>query len=235
MTPTITGDNYMLYQGDCLAVLPGLGGVDAVVTDPPYGIGWKPRVNNLDSLWNDNESFDPTRWLGIGRFHLFWGANYFANLLPISASWLTWIKRPIAFDFSTDRRTYSTAELAWSDFDCLARFFVHAWDGGKRAGLAENRTFCHPTQKPIELMIWCLSFLPEQITILDPFMGSGTTGVAALRTGRRFIGIERDPNYFAIAARRIHDAARAASGLPKQLAGAPEDYSNTPLFEGVNE
>jgi len=193
-----------LWLGDSLAVLPSLepGSVDAVVTDPPYGIGWKPRVNHQDQSWCDNKPFDPRPWLLIGSQHLFWGANYFADKLPPMSGWATWIKRPMGTDvnFTNDVRTYSTTELAWSDFG-KARFFVHTWDGGKRQGDSSNRTFCHPSQKPIELMIWCL---PDRgITILDPFMGSGTTGVACIRTGRRFMGIEISEQYFDIAVKRI--------------------------------
>jgi len=76
-----------------------------------------------------------------------------------------------------------------------------------RAGKAENRTFCHPSQKPIEVMEWCIRQVPDDAeTIFDPFMGSGTTGVACVKLGRKFIGIEIDSGYFEIACKRISDA-----------------------------
>lgn len=198
-----------LYLGDCLDVLPTLGKVDAVVTDPPYGIGWRPRVNHKDQPWVDNIDFDIRKIL-IGRFHLIWGAVYFCDKLPLRDGWLTWCKRPEHCDFSEDSRSYSTTEMAWRDWG-KSKFMVHVWDGGKRAGDSINRTFCHPCQKPIEVMQWCVNELPDGCDlILDPFMGSGTTGVACIRTGRKFIGIEKEPKYFEIALKRIREAERMA-------------------------
>jgi site-specific DNA-methyltransferase (adenine-specific) len=204
----VLADGVELYLGDCREILPALGRVDAVVTDPPYGIGWKPRVNHQDQTWVDEINFDIRDFLVGGR-HIIWGAQYFADKLPISEGWLTWVKRPTSHDFSNDDRSYATTELAWRDFG-KSKFIAHVWDGGMRAGAAENRTFCHPSQKPIEVMEWCVRQLPlEAKTILDPFMGSGTTGVAAVKLGRKFIGIEIEPKYFDIACRRIQQALDA--------------------------
>jgi site-specific DNA-methyltransferase (adenine-specific)/modification methylase len=204
--PVVIG-NAELWLGDCRDILPTLGKVDAVVTDPPYGIGWKPRVTHQDQPWVDVIDFD-IRTLLVGRFNLVWGGQYFADVLPPKEGWLTWVKRPVDCDFSRDDRSYSSTELAWRDWG-KPRFICHVWDGGMRAGKPENRTFCHPSQKPIEVMEWCLYQLPEGCeTILDPFMGSGTTGVAAVQMGRRFIGIEREPKYFDIACRRIEEAQK---------------------------
>jgi site-specific DNA-methyltransferase (adenine-specific)/modification methylase len=192
--------NATLYLGDCLEILPSLDGIDAVITDPPYGINWQPRVNHQDQPWVDDKPFDPSPFLRLGSFHLFWGAQYFADKLPLSESWATWVKRPINFDFSKDGRTYATTELAWSDWG-KARFIAHVWDGGMRAGQADNRTFVHPSQKPVEVMEWCI---PETAqTILDPYMGSGTTGVACVNMSRKFIGVEIEPQYFEVACERI--------------------------------
>ena len=196
-----------LYLGDCREILPELGKVDAVVTDPPYGINWKPRVTHQDQPWKDEINFDIRAFL-VGRFNLVWGGQYFADLLPVSEGWLTWCKRPAGagLDFSEDSRSYATTELAWRDWG-KAKFIQHVWDGGRRAGCAENRTFCHPSQKPQEVMEWCVRQLPADAkSILDPFMGSGTTGVAALKLGRKFIGIEIEPKYFDIACKRIEEA-----------------------------
>ncbi len=203
MVEKVTIGDATLYHGDCLEILPTLDKVDAVVTDPPYGIQWKPRVNHQDQPWVDNMTFDPSPFLNIGRYQLFWGAQYFADKLPISEAWATWVKRPIDHDFSNDKRTYATTELAWSNWG-KARFVCQVWDGGMRAGRAENRTFCHPSQKPVEVMEWCLP--PDSNKILDPYMGSGTTGVACVNMGRKFVGVELQREYFDIACERIQAA-----------------------------
>lgn len=197
--------NATLYLGDCREIVPSLHGVDAVITDPPYGINWKPRVNHQDQPWIDDKEFDPSPFLRLGVWHLFWGAQYFADKLPVSESWATWVKRPIDFDFSKDGRTYATTELAWSDWG-KSRFKCLVWDGGKRAGTTENRDFSHPSQKPVEVMEWCIPDGAE--TILDPYMGSGTTGVACHNLSRKFIGIEIEPEYFDIACKRVEQAQR---------------------------
>lgn len=204
----ILAEGVRLILGDCLEVLPTLGPVDAVITDPPYGIDWKPRVNHKDQHehWRDNIEFDPTPFLAVGRYHLFWGGQYYADRLPVSEGWLTWVKRPIDMDFSNDNRSYATTELAWRSWG-KAKFMALVWDGGMRAGDPANRTFCHPSQKPIELMSWCIRHLPADAShILDPYMGSGTTGIAAVKAGKRFTGIELDPAYFDVACARIAKA-----------------------------
>jgi len=187
-------------------ILPTLDKVDAVITDPPYGINVSTRVNYSEKQAWDAVRPDLTPLLFVGRFRLFWGGQYFADKLPMNEGWLTWCKRPVDMDFSNDNRSYATTELAWRDWG-KAKFYAQVWDGGMRAGKPENREFCHPSQKPIELMHWCLRQLPDDAqTILDPFMGSGTTGVAAIQLGRKFIGIEREEKYFDIACKRIEQA-----------------------------
>ena len=211
MKPYYEHAGITIYHGDCRDWTPTA--VDFVLTDPPYGIDWVPRVNHRLRIWRDDEEFHPRPWLSLGREHVLWGGNYFARDLPNSPDWLTWIKRPIETDFSGDKRTYATVELAWSDLGCRARFKCHVWDGGKRAGLSENRDFCHPAQKPVELMLWCLSLSKTRGTVLDPFMGSGTTLVAAKRLNRQAIGIEREEMYCEIAAKRLSQEA-----LPLEVA-----------------
>ena len=216
-----------LILGDCLKVMPLLGKVDAVVTDPPYGINWKPRVNHQDQKWVDIIDFDPAQIAAAGDEATIWGAEHLAPMLPPSKSWLTWVKRPIVgFDFSSDHRSYATTELAWSTVGKSA-FFSLVWDGGKRAGDQSNRTFCHPSQKPIELMEWCLRRHANAQTILDPFMGSGTTLVACQRLGRNGTGIELDPDYFAIACKRVDEATRQ----PDLFVAAPP---TKPVQEGFD-
>lgn len=201
-------DGVTLYCGDCRDVLPTLGKVDAVVTDPPYGLGarWKGGAGGKRSSWRipqseamkwDMEAPDFVPDLVAGRRAIVWGGNYFA--LPPSRGWLVWDKK--------QRGTWTTGhtELAWTSIDqpiraySLSQVEAHA-DMEKR----------HPAQKPLEIMLWCVNFLPDASAILDPFMGSGTTGVAAVKLGRRFIGIEIEERYFNIACRRISEALKQA-------------------------
>jgi site-specific DNA-methyltransferase (adenine-specific)/modification methylase len=208
--PVIIG-RATLYLGDCREIFPSfaLEPRDVVITDPPYGIGWKPRVTHQEQPWHDQIDFRIQDFIR-GSHNLVWGGNYFTDSLPVSQGWLTWIKRPLVGNFDNDTRSYATTELAWRDWGKTA-FFAHVWDGGMRAGDDQNRSFCHPSQKPVELMAWCLRMLPIGIwRVNDPFMGSGTTGVAAVKMGHSFVGIEREPAYFEIACKRIEDAQRQA-------------------------
>ena len=190
----VIGDCRLLL-GDCLEILPLLGKVDAVVTDPPYGIGIT-KSNRLavsrgmgGKTWDDRPA--DLSWLDTQSTPaIVWGGNYF-DLPPTRA--------PLVWDKNNAGRDFADFEMAWSNLDMVARRFLFRpmnMDGGKE----------HPTQKPIQLMQWCLGFLPDAETILDPFMGSGTTGVACVKLGRKFIGIEIDEGYFDIACERIRKA-----------------------------
>jgi DNA modification methylase len=192
-----------LYLGDCMNILPTLGKVDAVVTDPPYGIGedggrFRDRKGGghrvLPKLGWDHST--PSRdifemMLACSNEQIIWGGNYFSDKLPTSKGWLYWQKL-MGGDFSD-------GELAWTSRNRALREFTKC----SKAPGAE-----HPTQKPVELMKWCLELLPDAHIILDPFMGSGTTGVACVKLGRKFIGIEIEPKYFDIACKRIDAAYR---------------------------
>lgn len=193
-----------LYLGDCRDILPTLPKADAVVTDPPYGLSTgKQKCGGSKSLkWNeqewDRETAQPAVDLAIaaGDTVILWGGNYY-QVAP-SRCWLAWDKcQPDAW--------YSTAhfELAWTNMDRNAR----RWRMSQAQAYGDMDK-AHPSQKPEALMRWCLNLIPDAHTILDPFMGSGTTGVAAVKMGKTFIGIEREPAYFAIACRRIEDAQR---------------------------
>lgn len=201
-----------LYLGDCREILPTLGRVDAVVTDPPYGIGYargrggngKQRVrsgrNDERPIIGDDRPFDPSPWLSWPC--VMWGANHYAAALP-KGRWLAWNK----LGHMTPWDDFCDVELAWCSERGADRIFSLLWKGliqGDKEGVSGERW--HPTQKPVALMKWCLGFLPNAQTILDPFMGSGTTGVAAIKLGRKFIGIEIEPKYFDIACRRIEEA-----------------------------
>jgi site-specific DNA-methyltransferase (adenine-specific) len=122
-----------------------------------------------------------------------WGGNYLG--LPPSRGWLVWVKNNAA-------PTFAAVELAWSNMDFNAKHWIGP------VGCPLHEKVGHPTQKPLALMQWCLEFLPNAKSILDPFMGSGTTLVACAKMGRAGIGIELDPAYFDIACRRVEEAYR---------------------------
>ena len=162
--------NCELHLGDMMEILPTIGAVDAVVTDPPYGIGQdggrghrlssRARVQEKlgwDAARPEREVFDAI--LAAAPQHVIWGGNYFADYLPPKMGWLYWQKL-IGGDFSD-------GELAWTSRDGALKEFVYR---------KTNLEMEHPTQKPVALMKWCISKLSEpKQTILDPFMGSGST------------------------------------------------------------
>ena len=187
-----------LYLGDCRDILPTLGKVDAVVTDPPYGIGMdggKVGRATYEKLDWDSEAPDLSAILALGTQCVIWGGNYFP--LPPSAAWLVWDKETAGVT------TFADCEVAWTNLKGSMRLKRHLWSGPYQK-VREARF--HPTQKPVDVMVWAV----EKTTgvVLDPFMGSGTTGVACANLGRSFIGIEREPTYFDIACRRIEEAYR---------------------------
>ena len=205
-----------LILGDCLSIMPTLGRFDAVVTDPPYGINMdrgargggydgfgngikrQPRVyaGGWDKSRPEPAVFDAI--LSIADRHIVWGGNYFTDLVPVSGKWLFW-------DKCQTMPSFGDGELAWTSLkgDAVKQF---TYNGSGLHAKEKNRV--HPTQKPLALMEWCLGFLPDAKTILDPFMGSGTTLVACQRMGRHGTGIELDEEYWRIACRRVDEAAR---------------------------
>ena len=211
MTPVVIG-NATLYLGDCRDILPTLPKVDAVITDPPYGIdkdGQKRTTGGhggrkaYEFLGWDAERPEPEVFdliLQAADASVIWGGNYFADLLPPTMRWLVWDKG--------QRINQSDGELAWTSMQAALRICTM-----NRVELLKDGAQ-HPTQKPVALMAWCIKQAGDPETILDPFMGSGTTGVACVQTGRNFIGCEISPEYFAIAQRRI-----AAAQLQPRLEG----------------
>lgn len=220
MTQPVTIGRATLYLGDCRDILPTLPKVDALVTDPPYGIGEsagkaKTRTSGLiskarnaqiyrqdygDDSWDDKPIEDEliAAVRAAGKWNIIFGGNYYT--LPPTKCWLVWDK----LNGNTD---FADCELAWTNLPKAVRRITYLWHGCMRAN-GETRDG-HPTQKPIGVMKWCIGHLPDIAqTILDPFMGSGTTGVAAVQMGRDFIGIEREAKYFDIACKRIEDAQR---------------------------
>lgn len=219
MREEVIGD-CRLILGDCMDILPSLGKVDAVITDPPYGIGEsagkaKTRTSGLSSKlrnaqiyrrdygdddWDDAPVPDELMALvrAAGKWNIIFGGNYYH--LPPAKCWLVWDK----LNGDTD---FADCELAWTNLPKAVRRIQFLWNGCMRGG-GETRGD-HPTQKPIGVMRWCVGQLPSDAsTVIDPFMGSGTTGVACVQLGKKFTGIERELNYFDIACRRIEQATR---------------------------
>jgi DNA modification methylase len=215
--------NATLYLGDCKSILPTLGRVDAVVTDPPYGIGEssknfasRSKLANADKyIRSEWDKEPPPAWLigmlrDMSRWQIIFGGNYFD--LPPSSCWLVWDKKNGSNDFAD-------CELAWTNLPKAVRRIEWLWNGMIRKGSDVRE---HPTQKPLGVMAWAVDQLPADArTICDPFMGSGTTGIAALQSGRSFVGVEREPAYFEIACQRISESLAA----PKLFA-EPADEPN---------
>lgn len=222
--------NATLYLGDCKEILPLIGVVDAVVTDPPYGIdvcktgkvggGLLAGVKNYGAKdWDKSPPCSDLikHLLDQSKYQIIFGGNYFQ--LPPTPCWLIWDKQI--------NGNFADAEMAWTNLKSAVRLIQWRWNGMIRKG---NDIREHPTQKPVGVMEWCIQKLPSTANlILDPFMGSGTTGVACARLGKRFIGIERDPEYFDIACRRIEDAYKQGDMfVPK--AEQPEEKKSVDLF-----
>lgn len=204
--PVIIGD-CTLYLGDCLDIIPTLGKVDAVVTDPPYGINENHRKAATRGKLAKPKDYGDYEWdtspitsnhisamRNCSRHQIIFGGNYFE--VPPSSCWLVWDKK-------NGSNNFADCELAWTNLPKAVRRIEWLWNGMIRKGDDIRQ---HPTQKPVGVMQWCLTHIPDAVTILDPFMGSGTTGVACVKSGRKFIGIEKDERYFDIACERIEKA-----------------------------
>ena len=190
----------VLYRGSCEDVLPTLSKVDAVITDPPYGINfaamptkWQRAAGQKPETWDDSTAVDIDYIRGFGEIQVVWGGNYYA--LPPSRGWLTWFKPDAP-------PSMGHFEMAWTNLDRNAKQISCSISQTNKERVG------HPTQKPLAVMLWTIEQAGKPEMILDPFMGSGTTGVAAMTLGRKFIGIERDERYFQIACERITNAQR---------------------------
>lgn len=198
-TPYYDKDGIVIYNCDCRDILPYLPKVDLVLTDPPYGIGADthqgPQVHGWKQYprggWDKSPPAPETisAIVAKGEKSIVWGGNFFESL-PTSAGWLIWNK--VQRNFSMGE-----AELAWTNFLNSMRVF----DLSRAECISDGKS--HPTQKSLKLLTWCISFVPDAETILDPFMGSGTTLVAAKQLGKKCIGIEIDEKYCAIAVERL--------------------------------
>lgn len=226
-----------LILGDCREVLPTLPRVDAVVSDPPYGIAlkatmrkaptWKysrrkARAPELSRIAGDDAPFDPSPFL-LGEEQIFFGAYAFYSRLPDGGSWIVWDKKCGQFESWTG----ADCDLIWWSRGGAPRIHRQMWMGTSRehhrGGAATQPPSNHPTEKPVLLMVKLVERTAAR-TILDPFMGSGTTGVACIKLGRKFIGIEIEPKYFDIACRRIEEAWKQPrlfeEPAPKHVQGA---------------
>jgi len=201
MAEKVTIGDCTLYHGDCREVLPMLPDFDLLLTDPPYGVfrsiqqgdgrgwgGFRGGEHQDAQAWDElHQGFDAV--VSVARLAMVWGGNFYA--LPPARCWLVWHK-PDAV------ATQASIELCWTNLDRNAMHYTHTRNPPPDKA--------HPTQKPLRLMEWCLTFAPDAQTVCDPFMGSGTTGVACARMGLQFVGIERERKYFDIACRRIEQA-----------------------------
>ena len=199
-----------LILGDCMEVLPTLGRFDAVITDPPYGIGAYKNGTMGGGVLAKQSTYDAVDWdekpisldlinnlLNVGKTIIIFGGNYFS--LPPARCWLIW-------DKDNGLNKFADAEMAWTNIEGAVRLKKYKWQGMLQENMKNKEVREHPTQKPVPIMAWCIEQAGNPATILDPFMGSGTTGVAAIQLGRTFTGIEREPKYFDIACKRIEQA-----------------------------
>jgi len=216
-----------IYCGDCLDLMTEMedNSVDLVLTDPPYGIGEcgaknhhrggpfggvknsKPTQKVIESKKYAPKKWDYTRLSKdyfdeiqrVSKNQIIFGGNYYTDYLPPSPCWVVWDK-----DNSGD---FADCELCWTSFSTAVRKIKWRWNGMLQEDMQHKEKRVHPTQKPRKLIEWILNKYSEAgQTVFDPFLGSGTTAVACINTGRNFIGIEKDPDYFEIAQKRIKEA-----------------------------
>ena len=233
MPEKITIGNAELWHGDCREILPTLPVFDLICTDPPYGIALDTNNSRFSGgnsghrmkgggengigtangapIIGDEKPFDPSFLLAYGKSQIIWGWNNYPNLLPRGAC-LVWLKRLDAGFGSF----LSDAETAFMS----KGHGVYCKRDLSNNAITKERS--HPTQKPVSLMHWCLEFFPHANTVLDPFMGSGTTGVACAQLGKAFTGIERERKYFDIACERIARAQAQGTLLPPEPPPQPE-------------
>ena len=212
--------NATLYLGDCMDILPTLGKVDAVITDPPYGMSFQSnyRLEKHLKIAND-ETADLAciviDWAISNTSHSVYAFGRWDNIkdYPKPKSLITWVKNNWSMGDLHHEHSRQTE---------VAFFYAganHSFPEGRPTDVifyARTTNEFHPTEKPVGLMAQFIKWTAG--TILDPFMGSGTTGVAAIQLGRSFIGIEREPKYFDISCKRIEQAvAQGQLFAPEQL------------------
>lgn len=223
--PYYSESGITIYCADCKDILPHLEPVDLVLTDPPYGIGEAAGANASRSKlavakdygcsdW-DNERIDNDLMLlvmGAAAQLIIFGGNYYADIMKPGPGWLVWDKE--------NSGDFADCELAWTNLPQAVRIKRHMWNGMLRKGQEQR---WHPTQKPLDVMTWCILQADKHgssETILDPFMGVGTTLLAARNLGRKAIGIEIEERYCAIAVKRLSQEVLPL--VPKQPVKQPE-------------
>lgn len=209
MRPYYERNGITIYHGDCRDVLPELETDALLLTDPPYGVqlntgyasaqrGNLTAAHDYPPVYGDDQPFYPNHLLTFSAIVL-WGANYYADRLPAEGQWLVWDKRDgVGYNDQAD------CELAWTrgTSGTVPRIYRHLWNGMLKASERDARRV-HPTQKPVALMRWCIGFFPHCETVVDAYMGGGSTLRAAMDLGRRAIGIEIEERYCEIAAKRL--------------------------------
>jgi DNA modification methylase len=216
MKPYYEHGGITIYHGDCREILPTLPKVDLVLTDPPYGIDFGSEKESMSAgirkdgtqrKYNEWSNPTPKKYeqfndikpdqatfdliFKASENQIIWGGNYFQ--LPTTGGWLVWDKMVVM-------PTLSKCELAWTNFMEHIEIKHYLWAGFRKEKPEER---WHPTQKPIEVIQWAINVAPKHETILDPFMGSGTTLRAAKDLGRKAIGIEIEEKYCDIAVKRL--------------------------------
>jgi site-specific DNA-methyltransferase (adenine-specific) len=217
LTPAYDRDGVTLYHGDCLDILPMLT-FDAIVTDPPYGIGFTKgaggrsvvgrnrgincRKPDPGPILGDDQPFDPSPFLTRSPC-VFFGADHFHDKLTPGGSWHVWDKRA----YSTIDDSFADVEFIWSSTKAKSEIIEHLWKGVQQAS-EKGAPKYHVSQKPVRVMVRLLEkFTKPGDVVLDPFAGSGSTGVACLKAGRRCILIEKDARYIPITIKRLQGAA----------------------------
>jgi len=211
MNPYYQDQDSTIFHGDCREIFPALDKVDLVLTDPPYGIkmsggfsgsegfsgsGKKIIRKQYDDSWDTNRPSQEcfTQIISSGDLVIIFGGNFFADILPRGTHWIVW-------DKLNTMPTFGDCELAWTNSPRKSVVKVTIQYNGL---IGKERYRCHPTQKPENLFLWCIEkYSKESHTILDPFMGSGTTLRAAKDLGRKAIGIELEEKYCEIAVERL--------------------------------
>lgn len=210
LIPYFDSKGITLYHGDAREIIPSLDtkNIDLVLSDPPYGInnnadysrftgGQKPS-NTFKNISGDNTQFDPSSYLDFPNVIL-WGAHCFSNQLPLG-SWLIWCKKRD----SQLGKYLGDCEVAWMKGGHGIYLYHHVWLGFDRE--SERGKTLHPNQKPVKLMEWCLSKKSNANVILDPYCGSGPVGIAAINSGKTYVGIELEEQYCELAALRFEKA-----------------------------
>jgi site-specific DNA-methyltransferase (adenine-specific) len=224
---------------DCADVMREMadGVADLVLTDPPYGIGMDVALQKNSGAVGPcgvRSSFASTNWdekapqeiipiiRRVSKNQIVWGGNYFVGL-PASSCWLVWDKRCGI----TPQRTYADCELAYCSQSSPARIFRWLWDGMLQGNMADKEKRYHPTQKPVPLFVWCLlNYSKPGDLIIDPYCGSGTTALACHKTGRRFICIDKEPEYIRIAQERYQALVAQQDLFPCQDNVSETLYNN---------